>query len=142
MRRNNFNLVIFFGIMFLLGGFITCITVCRDYFNVNQAEYKQTVNAVVCSVDEDFEWVRGSTKRNYKRKYWATEEKIEVEGHTFTYNGKYYDAPGETITHTVISNDGITWEVNDTNSYDVFISGIVGVICILVGGFSIRFGLH
>ena len=80
-------------------------------------------------------WIEHSGKRRSgaESRQWITEEEIQVEGQTFWHQGRYAEEPGDTILHTVISNDGVNWKVNDHDMGDVVFSSIAGLICMAVG---------
>ena len=107
----------------------------RDFRQVGNAQYRREVTAIVRSVRVESDWIKHSETDSLStdRKQWITKEEIQVDGKSFIYQGMYSEEPGETILHTIISDDGVNWMVNDSKGTDVIFSAIAGIIFGLVG---------
>lgn len=127
--------VTLFGIVFVLGGIVSIVAAMQNITQVEKAQYRQRVTGIVRSVKEESGKIKHSKKSplGADKRYWITEEEIPVNGQMFVHQGRYVEEPGESISHTVISNDGVNWKVNDSDMEDVIFSSIVGIICAAVG---------
>lgn len=133
--KSKLNLVLLFGVGFIFAGCMTIFSSWHNLYQVMTAPYKETV-------DCDIEFKRTKNELPDHKEFdpvlsittwYLTEERVEVNGTSFIYEGEYTEDPGGFIQHTVISDDGVHWEVNDTDMRDAVICTIPG-IAVMIGG--------
>ncbi len=139
-KRKKSVMVLLFGIGFILGGVVSIVTAVIGVSQVSNAKYKEQVTASVISKKVENNRIDRSDTSTIKTDSleWITQEEMEIDGNTITYEGHYHIDPEGEIVHTLISNDGINWEVNDSSPRTIIFSAIAGIICILVGVFAIK----
>lgn len=133
--KSKLNLVFLFGVGFIFAGCMTIFSAWYDLYQVTTAPYKEIVDC-----DIEFKRTKSELPDHEEldpvwsiRTYYLTEELVEVNGTSFIYEGEYTEDPVGSVRHTVISNDGVHWEVNDTDMRDAIICTIPG-IAIMIGG--------
>lgn len=134
-KKRTMNLVSLFGAVFILGGIITVFSATRDMYRLISAKHRQQVNSSVLSVSMESDWVDHADTRSMAAdtKNWVTEEELQINDQQLIYHGKYPSYPGGSVKHTVISDDGIHWEVNDSSTKGTIMCIIVGIFCVLCG---------
>lgn len=135
----NLNLVTIFAIVFIFGGFMSIFSSILYYNQVKNAKYIQDTIGIVHSIrkQSDTTTYTEDKQLNHNGYIWTTQEEIVVKnGINFTYLGVYPKEPNHyEIEHRIISDDGINWIVNDSDGENVFFNSIVGIFCVVIGGF-------
>lgn len=134
-KKHRISLLYLFGAVFILGGIMTLFTAAQDMYKLLSAAYRQQIDSSVLSVRVESDWIEHTDTRSMAAdtQDWITEEEIQINGQIFIYQGKYPSDPGGTVTHTVISDDGMHWEVNDSSTEGTILCIIVGIFCVLLG---------
>lgn len=133
--KSKLNLVLLFGVGFIFAGCMTIFSAWYDLYRVTTASYKEIVDCDITFVEvksempdhEELNPVWSATT------YYRTKELVKVNGISFIYEGEYTEDPMGSVYHTVISDDGVHWEVNDTDMRDAVICTIPG-IAVMIGG--------
>ena len=141
MRKNKTKIFVFiFGCIFIFGSFFSFINIFYQYSNKTNAKYKQETVGVVLSINKHKESRNNQSygkNRMLNDSYyvWTTTEEIQVEnGENFIYDGYYLEEPTTNeISHTIVSKDGISWKVNDTNKRDILPNLVVFIIMMIFG---------
>ncbi len=135
--KSKINIIYIFGIVFILAGLVSIVSEASNIYCLTTSKYKEVVESNVISVEvEEEDYFIDSHERGVRvsdSKFWVTKEEIEINGNILSYQGRYSSYPGGTIKHTIISNDGINWDVNDSDKYSLFINVFIGTLCTLVG---------
>ncbi len=132
-----------FGIVFITGGIISIISGFHEFYRLQTAAYKQQATFRVLSIKVEKDWIAYSDTRKITGgvKNWNTEEQTILDnGQKLVHYGSYARDPGGEVSHTVISNDGINWEVNDSSLKTSIIGSAAGVIFIAAGAAVMTFG--
>jgi hypothetical protein len=135
------KMVLIFCILFILGGIVSIAASAVDVSKVVTAKYKVEATANVISKEVKNNRIENSDIKKTRTDSfeWITQEEIEIDGQIIQYEGHYYVDPEGEITHTLISKDGVNWEVNDSDSETLIFSFVAGIICIIIGAFALRF---
>lgn len=135
--KSKINIIYIFGIVFILGGLVSIVSEASNIYCLTTSKYKKVVESNVISVKvEEDDYLVDSTERRVgasTSKFWVTKEEIEINGNILSYQGRYSSYPGGTIKHTIISSDGVNWDVNDSDRRSLFMNIFIGTICTLVG---------
>lgn len=136
MRKNNTNVIIcIFGIIFIIGAIISICSSINNYRSRITAKYTRIVESDVVSIKVESVSRREFNIERFRHIYaWHTVEEVNLDGKTLTFNQTYHSEPDKTLTHCLISNDGVNWEINDTNVTHIIASCITGIICFIFGG--------
>ncbi len=134
-KRRKFNFVTLFGIIFILGGILAASSAFLDFRKANSAPYKMQVESDVISLESKSNWIDNSEIKSIQSGSvdWFTEEEIHIGDKVMTFEGVYPDPSSGHVTHTLISNDGINWEVNDIDTRDLLIQIAAGAIFLVAG---------
>lgn len=137
MRKNSTAVIIYiFGIIFIIGGIVSIYSSINNYHSRITPKYTRIVESDVVSIRVENEWIKHSDILDISqdRFVWYTVEEVNLDGKTLTFNQTYHSEPDKTLTHCLISNDGVNWEINDTNVTHIIASCIIGIICFIFGG--------
>lgn len=131
------NYIYIFGIIFILVGFECIILESLNISCLKTAKYKEIIesNVISLKVEKDDYWFNHFeiSSMSLDSKVWVTKEEIKINGNKLSYQGRYSSDPGDKIKHTIISNDGVNWNVYESNKWNL----VVGMICTLVGLFLV-----
>lgn len=137
MRKISTAVIIYiFGIIFIIGGIVSIYSSINNYYSRITAKYTRIVESDVVSIRVENEWIEYSDILDISqdRFVWYTIEEVNLDGKILTFNQTYYSEPDKTLTHCLISDDGIDWEINDTTIMYIIGSCITAIICFIFGG--------
>ena len=139
--RKRIRTTVIIGFLFILGGLLSVFAAIRDYRHASSAPYRvQATSDVLSMWTEEVNTAVDPMDISKTVTEYCTEEEIEINGKIIRFNGKYSDDPSGHVSHTLISYDGINYEVNDNNSRSTLLNIIAGIIFLIVGFMITAFG--
>ncbi len=132
--RKKIKITVIIGFLFILGGIISVYAAIRDYRQSSSAPYRMQATSDVISLwTEEVNTAVDPMDTSKSVTEYCTEEEIEINGKVMSFNGRYSDDPGGHVSHTLISYDGVNYEVNDNDSQSTLVNIIAGIIFLIAG---------
>ncbi len=139
--RKKITVTVIIGFFFILGGILSLYAAIRDYRHSSSAPYQiQATSDVISLWTEEVNTAVDPMDTSKSVVEYCTEEEIEVNGNIIRFNGRYSDDPSGHVPHTLISYDGVSYEVNDNNSQSTLLNIIASIIFLIVGAVMTAFG--